>query len=151
MRRASFPDGRFLRRPGPVAKLGLSLRVGLRLLCDIVEQERRAIKHRIRAAVAAGEHGQVFFEWRSWPLALLDTLHVDGEGAEVDSGLKTPMPCKVIALLAEPDTIVDEGALLLMLEAMKMERNTSSARRAGAPSSTWTSRFRVVSSRFTTA
>ena len=44
------------------------------------------------------ERRQVFFEGRSWPLSLVDTLHVGGEGEEVEGGLRAPMPGKVIAV-----------------------------------------------------
>ena len=40
------------------------------------------------------------------------------------------MPGKVIALLAKPGAVVDKGAPLLVLEAMKME-HTITAPRAG--------------------
>jgi 3-methylcrotonyl-CoA carboxylase alpha subunit len=43
-------------------------------------------------------------------------VHDDAHG-----GLKAPMPGKVIALVAPVGTVVDKGAPLLVLEAMKME------------------------------
>jgi 3-methylcrotonyl-CoA carboxylase alpha subunit len=79
-------------------------------------------ERRVRAAVAvAGERRQVFFEARAWPLALVDRLHVGGEGEEVAGSLKAPMPGKVIALLSAPGSTVAKGAPLLVMEAMKME------------------------------
>ncbi len=88
-------------------------------------------ERRLRAAVvASGVRRHVFFEGRSWPLSLVDTLHVGGAGAdEVDAGLKAPMPGKVIALLAEAGATVDKGAPLLVLEAMKMEHTIHAPRR----------------------
>jgi 3-methylcrotonyl-CoA carboxylase alpha subunit len=79
-------------------------------------------ERRVRAAVVvAGERRLVFFEARAWPLALVDRLHVGGEGEEVEGSLKAPMPGKVIALLAATGAAVAKGAPLLVLEAMKME------------------------------
>jgi 3-methylcrotonyl-CoA carboxylase alpha subunit len=87
-------------------------------------------ERRVRAAVVpAGERRQVFFEGRSWPLSLVDTLHVGGEGEEVEGGLRAPMPGKVIALMAQPGAIVEKGAPLLVLEAMKMEHTISAPRK----------------------
>ncbi|MDZ5459020.1 acetyl/propionyl/methylcrotonyl-CoA carboxylase subunit alpha [Azohydromonas lata] len=82
------------------------------------------------AVVAAGERRHVFFEGRSWPLSLVDSLHVGGGGDEAEGGLRAPMPGKVIAWLAQPGATVDKGAPLLVLEAMKME-HTITAPRAG--------------------
>ena len=65
----------------------------------------------------------------SWPLALVDTLHVGGAGEEVEGGLRAPMPGKVIALAVEPGTTVEKGAPLLVLEAMKMEHTISAPRK----------------------
>ena len=79
-------------------------------------------ERRLRAAVVpAGERRHVFFEGRSWPIVLVDTLNVGGRGDEVEGGLRAPMPGKVIALMASAGTVVDKGAPLLVLEAMKME------------------------------
>ncbi|WP_298234905.1 acetyl/propionyl/methylcrotonyl-CoA carboxylase subunit alpha [uncultured Azohydromonas sp.] len=87
-------------------------------------------ERRLRAAVvAAGERRQVFFEGRSWPLAMVDRLHVGGEGEEAEGGLRAPMPGKVIALIAQPGAAVEKGAPLLVLEAMKMEHTISAPRK----------------------
>jgi 3-methylcrotonyl-CoA carboxylase alpha subunit len=87
-------------------------------------------ERRLRAAVVAtGERRQVFFEGRSWPLAMVDRLHVGGEGEEAEGGLRAPMPGKVIALIAQPGATVEKGAPLLVLEAMKMEHTISAPRK----------------------
>ncbi|MGZ3428080.1 MAG: acetyl-CoA carboxylase biotin carboxyl carrier protein subunit, partial [Polyangia bacterium] len=52
------------------------------------------------------------------------------EHEEEGTGLVSPMPGKVIALLVKPGATVDKGAPLLVLEAMKME-HTISAPHAG--------------------
>ena len=87
-------------------------------------------ERRLRAVVIAdGERRHVFFEGRSWPLSLVDTLHVGGEGEELEGGLRAPMPGKVIALAVKPGTMVEKGAPLLVLEAMKMEHTISAPRK----------------------
>jgi 3-methylcrotonyl-CoA carboxylase alpha subunit len=87
-------------------------------------------ERRLRAAVvASNERRHVFFEGRAWPLAVVDTLHVGGAGEEVASGLRAPMPGKVVALMVEPGTRVEKGAPLLVLEAMKMEHTISAPRK----------------------
>ena len=87
---------------------------------------------RVRAAVvAAAERRWVFFEGRSWPLSLVDLLHVGGGGGgnEVEGGLRAPMPGKVIAVSAQVGATVEKGAPLLVLEAMKMEHTISAPRK----------------------
>ncbi|MDZ5455876.1 acetyl/propionyl/methylcrotonyl-CoA carboxylase subunit alpha [Azohydromonas lata] len=87
-------------------------------------------ERRLRAAVVAtGERRQVFFEGRSWPLAMVDRLHVGGQGEEAEGGLRAPMPGKVITLIAQPGATVEKGAPLLVLEAMKMEHTISAPRK----------------------
>jgi 3-methylcrotonyl-CoA carboxylase alpha subunit len=87
-------------------------------------------ERRLRAAVVAtAERRQVFFGGRSWPLSLVDTLHVGGEGEDTEGGLRAPMPGKVIALTVEPGAIVEKGAPLIVLEAMKMEHTISAPRK----------------------
>ncbi|HNT38258.1 MAG TPA: acetyl/propionyl/methylcrotonyl-CoA carboxylase subunit alpha [Rubrivivax sp.] len=87
-------------------------------------------ERRVRAAVvASSERRHVFFEGRSWPLSLLDTLHTGGEGVDVTGGLRAPMPGKVVALAVSPGTTVEKGAALLVLEAMKMEHTISAPRK----------------------
>jgi 3-methylcrotonyl-CoA carboxylase alpha subunit len=87
-------------------------------------------ERRVHAAVvASGERRQVFFDGRSWPLSLMDTLHVGGAGDEVQGNLKAPMPGKVIAWMAEPGATVEKGAPLLVLEAMKMEHTIHAPRK----------------------
>ena len=87
-------------------------------------------ERRLRAAVVtSGERRHMFFEGRSWPLSLVDTLHAGGEGEEVEGGLRAPMPGKVIALAVQPGATVEKGAPLLVLEAMKMEHTIHAPRK----------------------
>jgi 3-methylcrotonyl-CoA carboxylase alpha subunit len=89
-------------------------------------------ERRVAASViAAGDRRHVFVGGRVFALQFIDPLGLVGaEHEEEGSGLVSPMPGKVIALLAKPGAAVEKGAPLLVLEAMKME-HTISAPRAG--------------------
>ncbi|MEO8313101.1 MAG: biotin/lipoyl-containing protein, partial [Caldimonas sp.] len=81
--------------------------------------------------VAQGERRHVFVAGHAYMVNVVDLLGIAGaEHDEEGAGLLAPMPGKVIALLARPGAVVDKGAPLLVLEAMKME-HTISAPRAG--------------------
>jgi 3-methylcrotonyl-CoA carboxylase alpha subunit len=82
------------------------------------------------SVIVAGEKRHVFLDGRSYQLARVDPLYHGSEGQGAEGGLVAPMPGKVIAWLAEPDTDVEKGAPLLILEAMKME-HTITAPAAG--------------------
>ena len=85
---------------------------------------------RVNAAVViAGERRHVFYRGHSWPLALVDTLYVGGEGDDAEGGLRAPMPGKVVILMAEPGAVVEKGTPLLVLEAMKMEHTITAPRK----------------------
>jgi 3-methylcrotonyl-CoA carboxylase alpha subunit len=73
------------------------------------------------SVIVAGEKRHVFLNGHSYPLARVDPLYQGSEGQGAEGGLVAPMPGKVIAWLAKPDTDVEKGAPLLILEAMKME------------------------------
>ncbi|WP_025597021.1 acetyl/propionyl/methylcrotonyl-CoA carboxylase subunit alpha [Burkholderia sp. WSM2230] len=66
------------------------------------------------------------FEWQNLLAHAADAEH--GEGR-----LTAPMPGKVIAVLVEPGTVVEKGAPLIVMEAMKME-HTIGAPAAGTVS-----------------
>jgi 3-methylcrotonyl-CoA carboxylase alpha subunit len=89
-------------------------------------------ERRVHAAViVAGERRHVFFEGRAYPVVRVDASRGGGgQGDELHGLLTAPMPGKVIALIAEPGRMVEKGAALLVLEAMKME-HTIKAPRAG--------------------
>ena len=74
--------------------------------------------HRFEAVVVAAN---VFLAGGSWKLERIDPLDVATESGTGHSGLRAPMPGRVIALLVEPGQKVEMGAPLLILEAMKME------------------------------
>jgi len=82
------------------------------------------------AVIASGERRHVFLHGRAYIFANVDPLFHAGAGGGLAGGLTAPMPGKVIALVAQPGDHVDEGAPLLILEAMKME-HTISAPAAG--------------------
>jgi 3-methylcrotonyl-CoA carboxylase alpha subunit len=87
-------------------------------------------ERRVSAAVViTGEKRHVFFEGRSWPLVLVNPLAAFGAGDDHGGGLKAPMPGKVIALIAAVGSVVEKGAPLLVLEAMKMEHTISAPSR----------------------
>ena len=71
--------------------------------------------------VASGQRRQVFVDGRAWAVTVVDLLETGGGADEIASGLKAPMPGKVIALIAAAGAVVGKGAPLLVLEAMKME------------------------------
>jgi 3-methylcrotonyl-CoA carboxylase alpha subunit len=89
-------------------------------------------EHRVSATVVAvGDKRVVFMGGRSFALVHVDALESAGSTHEEEgSGLLAPMPGKVIALIAKAGAVVEKGAPLLVLEAMKME-HTISAPRAG--------------------
>ena len=85
----------------------------------------------VAAVVPRGDRRHVFLAGRGIVLGYADPLGVAGaEHEEEGTGLLSPMPGKVIALLAKPGAAVEKGAPLLVLEAMKME-HTISAPHAG--------------------
>jgi 3-methylcrotonyl-CoA carboxylase alpha subunit len=63
----------------------------------------------------------VFHAGQHWQLTWHDPIAHAGE-AELEGGrLTAPMPGKIIALLVKKDELVQQGAPLLIMEAMKME------------------------------
>lgn len=77
---------------------------------------------RINATVVvASEKRHVFLHGRGFALAAVDPLFHAGEGGGTEGGFAAPMPGKVIALIAKQGDKVEQGAPLMILEAMKME------------------------------
>jgi 3-methylcrotonyl-CoA carboxylase alpha subunit len=81
-------------------------------------------------AVLNGAHWHVFTGGRRFDLLLVDPLNVELSGEEGATGVRAPMPGKVIAHIAEPGKPFEKGAPLIVLESMKMEL-TLTAPRAG--------------------
>jgi 3-methylcrotonyl-CoA carboxylase alpha subunit len=80
--------------------------------------------------VSANEKRHVFIDGISFIFAAIDPLFHAGSGGGAEGGLTAPMPGKVIALIAPVGSRVEQGAPLLILEAMKME-HTIAAPAAG--------------------
>jgi 3-methylcrotonyl-CoA carboxylase alpha subunit len=71
--------------------------------------------------VRVAENFHVFHAGQHWQLTWHDPIAHAGE-AELEGGrLTAPMPGKIIALLVKKDELVQQGAPLLIMEAMKME------------------------------
>jgi 3-methylcrotonyl-CoA carboxylase alpha subunit len=83
--------------------------------------EGRVIKH--------GHALDVFIDGAHYVLTIDDASVVDID-TQAGGNLASPMPGKVVALLAKPGAVVDKGTPLLILEAMKME-HTIAAPAAG--------------------
>ncbi len=82
---------------------------------DWLEVEGR----RVRVAIARDRRGV----WVGWPGAsafLKREEHIAGEGAS-DDRVAAPMTGKVVKVEVQAGDAVEEGALLVVLEAMKME------------------------------
>ena len=60
-----------------------------------------------------------------YPLGFFDPLAAAEEVDEVVGGVIAPLPGKVVALLAEEGAVVDKGAPLMIVEAMKMEHTVT--------------------------
>ncbi|AWB33876.1 acetyl/propionyl/methylcrotonyl-CoA carboxylase subunit alpha [Orrella marina] len=86
-----------------------------RLQVDIDGRRREA------SVIAVGHKRHVFLDGQAWVLDHADPLEHAAQGSVAEGGLLAPMPGKVIALLATEGAQVEEGAPLLVLEAMKME------------------------------
>ncbi len=71
--------------------------------------------------VSANEKRHVFIDGVCHVFAAIDPLFHAGGGGGAEGGLTAPMPGKVIALIAPVGSKVEQGAPLLILEAMKME------------------------------
>ena len=71
--------------------------------------------------VRVAENFHVFHAGQHWQITWHDPIAHAGE-AETEGGrLTAPMPGKIIALLVKKDELVQQGAPLLIMEAMKME------------------------------
>ena len=71
--------------------------------------------------VRSGDTEHVFMDGRSYALAQLDPLTTTPAAAAGPAGLRSPMPGRVIELIAKVGTEVAKGQPLLVLEAMKIE------------------------------
>ncbi|HWG21205.1 MAG TPA: acetyl/propionyl/methylcrotonyl-CoA carboxylase subunit alpha [Terracidiphilus sp.] len=77
---------------------------------------------RVQATVVvSGANHHVFLDGRHLVFALADPLDVDAQHQAGEGSLLAPMPGRVVALVAQPGQVVEKGAPLMVLEAMKME------------------------------
>ncbi|MGB4859554.1 MAG: acetyl/propionyl/methylcrotonyl-CoA carboxylase subunit alpha [Dokdonella sp.] len=82
--------------------------------------------HAIRAdVVLSGERLHLFTDEGQHRFDIHDPLAHAGDAAGHHGGLLAPMPGKIIALLAPVGEAVEQGAPLLVLEAMKMEHTVA--------------------------
>ena len=75
--------------------------------------------------IEQGESLHLFAGGRRYVVQHLDPLLHAGDDEAAAGGLTAPMPGKIIALLAEPGSLIEKGAPLLVMEAMKMEHSIS--------------------------
>ena len=68
-----------------------------------------------------GDNEHVFMDGRAYALVQVDALTATPAAAAGPAGLRSPMPGRVIELLAEVGAAVVKGQPLLVLEAMKIE------------------------------
>jgi 3-methylcrotonyl-CoA carboxylase alpha subunit len=82
---------------------------------------RRLVANVVAVTERLEQKRHVFLFGERFELLRDDPLHSVEAGGQHGGGLTAPMPGKIIALLAKTGQIVDKGAPLLILEAMKME------------------------------
>ncbi len=75
--------------------------------------------------VVDGDRRVVFLAGRSWPLVLADPFAAGDSDEGAEGRLTAPMPAKVIRVAAAVGDRVARGAVLLVLEAMKMEHSVA--------------------------
>ena len=77
------------------------------------------------AVTLAGDTFTVHLDGRSWTFAFAEPPSMERSGgasaAAVSSGVNAPMPGKIVKVAVREGDAVEERALLLVLEAMKME------------------------------
>jgi 3-methylcrotonyl-CoA carboxylase alpha subunit len=71
--------------------------------------------------VRSGDSEHVFMDGRSYAMLQIDPLTVTPAATAGPAGLRSPMPGRVIELIAKAGTEVAKGQPLLVLEAMKIE------------------------------
>jgi len=75
--------------------------------------------------IVSDEGFHIFFAGRSDVLERVPRWSIAAQNAAHAGALRSPMPGKIIALLADPGAVVEAGAPLLVMEAMKMEHTIS--------------------------
>ncbi len=80
---------------------------------DGVKSTVRVVRHRDEVTVIAGG--------RSHMLQLVDPLSPQGAAADAGGQLTAPMPARIISVNVEAGQVVERGAVLIVLEAMKTQ------------------------------
>jgi 3-methylcrotonyl-CoA carboxylase alpha subunit len=121
------PDGYLLDLPGGSLPVRGTLDSDGNLYADLGGRRLRVtvVCHLDELTIISGE--------KSHQLTIHDPLANLGEDVVAGGSLTAPMPGKIISLLVEPGAVVERGAPLIIMEAMKME-HTISAPRAGVVS-----------------
>ncbi len=88
---------------------------------SLMLDEQRVCGHVVRT----GDAFHVFVDGRHWQLDWNDRIAHAGEHESEGGRLTAPMPGKIVALLVQPGAMVEKGAPLLIMEAMKMEHTIS--------------------------
>lgn len=78
---------------------------------------------RSATVIRDGDRRTVFAGGRGWTLRLVNPLAGMDSVAEESEHLVAPMPAKVVRVAVEAGAAVERGALLMVLEAMKMEHS----------------------------
>jgi len=104
----------------------------LEVLECVAPRVRIALAGRVLQGTVVREDAErlhVFFDGAQAQLSFLDPLAHPGETEHASGGLQAPMPGKVVALLAQVGQLVEKGAPLVVMEAMKMEHTVSAPAR----------------------
>ena len=93
----------------------------------IISDEGSSLRYRLGDSSGAAtvvrlrDQFHVFLRGHHYPLTLVDPMAHAAEDVQHAGSLTAPMPGKIIALPAPVGTLLDKGAALLVMEAMKME------------------------------
>ena len=116
VRAVHLPSGRVrLDLPDGPAEIGPSrpADTDATIWIDGVKSTVRVVRHGDEVTVIAGG--------RSHTLQLVDPLRPQGTTADADGQLTAPMPARIISVNVEAGQVVERGAVLVVLEAMKTQ------------------------------
>jgi 3-methylcrotonyl-CoA carboxylase alpha subunit len=93
----------------------------------IISDEGSSLRYRLAdrggaaTVVRLRDQFHVFLRGHHYPLTLTDPMAHATEDVQHAGSLTAPMPGRIVALPAPVGALVDKGAALLVMEAMKME------------------------------
>ena len=91
----------------------------------VVFEDRSGLRHRVRVTTVGSRH---FTHEPSGSLALVELPRFPERESAVAAGARVaPMPGKVVKVAVRPGDVVQKGATLVILEAMKMEHAVAAA------------------------